>query len=291
MKNYAKYMVLSILFFSTVSIIFRLAIIDNPDFNIQDLSLNLLSEIAGMVFTVVVFNEFISHRQSMANYAKSKLLVAELEEFLSEMDFTFRTAAEKSSMDKSDDNVWSKEYIETIRENIVVTDVDDSTFPAVPWFLFFAMQGEKLLNKCENIRTQYQEILNPSVSDFFFYLLNDSEMLNDLSNIKKIYEVDLLTNYERPLNLSSYFACPTEKDFAKINWFKDWLVNEKKRLTVSDKAGSRFKKAIQIFCPVLFFAVALNYVFSGNYYFACFYGIITIVFLLAVVFRNRKRKH
>lgn len=289
-KSYVKYMILSILLFATISLVFQIAVTENPNFSIYDFGINMLSEIAGMIFTVVVFNEFITYRQRLTNLSKSKLLLIELEEFLNNIDFTFRITVKKFADKDHNVDLWNSDTFEMIREKIIITEVDNSTFPAVPWYLFFSMQGEKLLHKCENIRIQYQDILDPSIADLLFYLINDSEILTDLSDIKKIYEVDLLTNYNRPANLGSYFACPTEKDFESIIKFNSWLADTKNKMKKSNTLGVRYSKIIHVFCIVLFFIVAVIYFFQSNYYFAALYAVITALFCSIFIYNKFRTK-
>lgn len=289
-KSHVKYIILSILLFSTISIVFQIAVTDNPNFSIYDFGINMLSEIAGMIFTVVIFNEFITYRQRLTNLSKSKLLLIELEEFLNSIDFTFRVAVEKYT-DKIDDaDLWNNDTFEIIREKIIITEIDNSNFPAVPWCLFFSMQGEKLLRKCENIRIQYQDILEPAIAEFLFYLVNDSEILIELSNIKKIYEVDLLTSNNRPTNLGSYFSCPTERDFESIIKFNDWVADTKNKMKRDDVLGAKYSKIIRIFCAVLFLVVAIMYFMQSNYYFAGLYAAITVLFGYAMIYSKIRSK-
>jgi hypothetical protein len=291
MKGYTKYIVITIVFFAAISAVFQIAVVDNPDFNIFDLCVNLLSEIAGMIFTVLIFNEFLVYRQRIANHSKNKQLLLELDEFVNELDFTFRAASKKCYDQEYEDDIWNRDYFELIREKIIITEVDDATFPAVPWYLFFSMQGEKLANKCENIRRQYQDILSGSVSDFFFYLVSDSEVLNDLSNIRKILETDIRTKYNRPINLGSYFACPTEKDFAEINAFLEWLTDAIRKTVRSDRLSAQFGGAVPIVCSVLFTAVAfVNYFVYPNYHQAVIFGLAALLFAIGALVRKDNKK-
>ena len=290
LKSYVKYIILSILLFATISVVFQIAVTENPNFSIYDFCINMLSEIAGMIFTVVVFNEFITYRQRLTNLSKSKLLLIELEEFLNNIDFTFRAAVKKYTDKDYAVDLWNSDTFEIIREKIIITEIDNSTFPPVPWYLFFSMQGERLLRKCENIRIQYQDVLDPSIDDLLFYLINDSEILTDLSDIKKIYEVDLLTNYNRPANLGSYFACPTEKDFESIITFNNWLADAKTKMKRSNSLGTRYSKFIHVFSSVLFFTVAVNYFFQHNYFFAVLYAGIAALFCFVAIYNKFRAK-
>lgn len=285
-KRYIKYLIFTILFFSVFNIVYHIAVIDNPNFSIYDFGINMLSELAGMIFTVVVFNEFITYRQQLSNSNKIRLLMNELEELMKCMEFPFQAAAKKYVDDICRGDLWNEKAINMIRDKLILSDRDDCVFPVLPWYMIFSMQGEKILHKCENIRMQYQDILEPQISDYLFYLLNNSEMLKDLSDIKKIYENDLLLNYTRPSNLGSYFACPTKQDFEVIDKLNQWIYANKESSKKETMFGKKYNKVISIALPIIFAIGAVGYCTNGNLFMASFLIIITILYLIGVYNRQ-----
>lgn len=287
-KRYIKYFIFSVLFFSTINIVYQIAVVDNPYFNIYDLAVNLLSEFAGMIFTVLIFNEFITYRQQLANKNKFRMLYNDLDGLIKNLEFPFRSAVEKYT-DNLDVDIWNKEIINMIRDRIVLSETDDCVFPAVPWYMIFSMQGDKIMRKCQNIRIQYQDILDPQISDHLSYLLNNSEMLSDLSDIKKIYENDLLLNYTRPQNLGSYFACPTDKDFEVIKKINDWLHAGKKE-NERQTSINKYNKIITIVLAVFFTLGAAGYYTNKSYFLAVLFTVIAMMLFVISISFFKKRK-
>ncbi len=56
---------ISAIFFAFCSITFIIGITENPDFNIHDLGLNLVSEILGLVFTLVIVDVYVSTKREL----------------------------------------------------------------------------------------------------------------------------------------------------------------------------------------------------------------------------------
>ncbi len=283
-KRYIKYFIFSVLFFSIISTVYFIAVVENPGFNIYDLGVNLLSEFAGMIFTVLVFNEFITYRQQLTNTRKFRMLYIELEELMKSIDFPFRTAAGKC-IDNFTGDLWNKEVINTIRNQIMLSEPNDCVYPVVPWYMIFSMQGEKMMRKCNNISNQYQDILEPQISDYLFYLSNVSEMVTDLTYIRKIYESDLLLNYSRAKNLGSYFACPTDRDFEVIQALNAWIADKMQ----SEKQTKEYN-IIMIVLTAAFAIGAIGYFIIERYFFGGLFAATAVLLGVTYTISYYKKK-
>lgn len=276
-KNYFRYLFFSILFFITLNVVFQIAISENPNFNIYDLALNLVSEFAGMIFTVLVFNEFIMYRQRLVGFSKTRQLLNELQELLDNITYTFEIAL-KEFTDQSTNDIWNVEVFELIREKIIITDSNKNVFPNIPWYLFFALQGEKILKKCENIKMQYDDVLEANVSSKIFYLINDSDMLVNLSNIKKIFETDLITNNNRNANLGSYFLNPTDKDLTCITELNKWFLDTNTALQKSVILKEKLQRIYKIAYPGILILTSTISIILKKYETAKIFGATTVIY-------------
>jgi hypothetical protein len=62
-KNFVLLVIFSILVGCTFSITFSIGVFDNPNFSIQDFSMNLASELVGLVITLLMIDTYMSVRR------------------------------------------------------------------------------------------------------------------------------------------------------------------------------------------------------------------------------------
>lgn len=285
-----KYFVLSALFFASLSIVFNLAVTDNPHFDIYDLAMNLLSEFAGMIFTVVIFNEYLSQREKMNLETKSKIFYQELECWIDNLEFTFATPARRFVPDFNEKQLWQQETFKHLCEKLKVDDYETVRHPNVPWYLFLEFQGADLENRCKSLLSSFQQIQDNKVTETLTHFLYKSDMIRSLADIKTIFESDAITGFERPKMLENYYNVPAEQDIEKIKDLKQWLECCK---ASQGKAVSRynlFAKIAFVVFAFVFPVVGIKGLLNKDYLLAVFYLSTSAIYAAQLVYQFRKKK-
>lgn len=292
-NRFTKYMVLAVLFFSSLSIVFDLAVVDNPHFDINDLAMNLLSEFAGMIFTVAIFNEFLNQKDKLTLAAKSKLLYQELERWLANVSFTFAVPARQCVPEFKEAQLWNKSTLETLCSNLKLDEMRTDSHPQIPWYLFLELQGADLESDCKSLSERFQSIQDSEVTDTLNYFLHKSDMLRSLPDIKTIMESDVLTGHSRPRQLENYYNCPTEEDVSKVDHLLQWIERCKKAEQLTQARNKRFSKIVFILFAVVFPAAGIKYFIGGNYLIAGTYFFATAFYVFEYFYSyyKKKRKH
>lgn len=249
----------------------------------------MLSEFVAMIFGALIFDALIVYRQEIKKTSETKQLIVDLEEFIKNIGFTFNCPLSSIDSPNSSDFLWNQESFNKIQNNLIITETNESFFPAIPWYVFFSLQGEKLLGKLENLKSQYQDVLDDPLADELFYLINNSDMLTNLSNIKTIYETDEKVQNNRPKNFGSYFSDPIQRDFEAIEFLSFWLEETKLELAKSNSFQARLVKISQKVFPVLTISSTVFFLIKQKYIFAAIMSFSALIYILFSLFFKPKR--
>lgn len=272
----------------TLSIIIQLSIVRNPEFSFYTFGSDMLSEFVAMIFGALIFDALIMFRQDIRKTSETKQLIVDLEELIKSLNYTFDCPLSSISAQNKSRVLWSQESFDILQKNLIITEDNKSAFPEIPWYVFFALQGEKLLSKLNNIKSQYSEVLDDPLADELFYLLNSSEMLTSLSNIKTIYETDVFTKNNRAKNFGSYFSDPIERDFEAVEFLQFWLENTKSEFAKSNKIKMKLVRISQRIFPVLMLFFSVYFVLKTQYIFAAVLAFSALVYIVSTIFFKPK---
>ncbi len=291
MRNrYTKYLMVTVLLAIVLTVVFDLAIVSNPHFNINDLAMNLLSEFAGMIFTVAIFNEFLNQKDKIKLASRSRLLYQELEQWLANLTFTFSAPARQCMTDFDETQLWKKQTFDRICHNLKLDELTQEVHPQISWYLFFYLQGVDLENDCKSLLERFQNLQDQKVTDILNHFLYKSDMLRKLPDVKIILESDVIMGHDRPKQLINYYNPPSEEDIARVKELIDWLSECKKMEQITVARNKKLSKVIFVLFLVVFPGLGIKYLLGGSYLLFGIYLGAALLYLVEYAYYFYKKK-
>lgn len=288
MRSKLKYLFLYLAVSITYLVVYELAVTYNPNFNGNDLAMNLLSELLGMFFTVYIFGEYLIIRNQSIQNKKISAFIKELEQFLTQINTTF-----SSLLPEKRETIWSESlWQEELAQVDLSKQAKNATIP-MPNYLFLTLQGERLLNLCQDIQQRYQELYDEITEEALLWFTTESRLLIGLTELQKIYPVTSKIYPALGNKLASYYPLPQEEDFEKITDLEQRLhhYQEKRRLLSKKRYKYRELIATLIFISIPY--LAYLYFMQGEIQMGWIFLSITFLYgllYLVLLFRSWKKK-